>query len=67
MGTHRIDCLVAKNSGGVSGYAKIAAAERLRIGLYLLRRPQLPPCPSVASVNDALRWLEVQSMHSGWS
>ena len=63
MRTHRIDCLVAKHSGGSAGHAKIAAAERLRIALYLLRRPKLSPCPSVASVDDALLWLEAQFMH----
>ncbi len=58
MRAHRIECLVAKNSGGSHGYPKIAAAEKLGIVIYFLRRPPLQPCPRVASVCRALQWLQ---------
>ncbi len=54
---HRIDCVVARDSGGTHGYAKIAAAERLGITLFLLRRPSLPQCASVQTVDEAVTWL----------
>lgn len=55
--THRIDCLVSKNSGGSMGYAKVVAAERLGKSIHMLRRPTLPSCRETESVNEALRWL----------
>ena len=57
MRSRRIDCLVAKNSGGCLGYPKIAAAEQLRVALHMLRRPPLPSCPTVATVRGAIDWL----------
>lgn len=39
---HRIDVLVAKNSGGGAVAAKLAAARQLRIPVVLLERPVLP-------------------------
>ena len=44
--THRIDCLVSKNSGGSMGYAKIVAAERLGKTVHILRHPRPVPAPS---------------------
>lgn len=62
---HRIDVLVAKNSGGDATYGKIAAARALGLPVVLLRRPP-PAAPSerapetVASVEAALAWLAAQ-------
>jgi precorrin-6A/cobalt-precorrin-6A reductase len=55
---HAIDAIVAKNSGGDATYGKIAAARSLGIAVILLRRPHLPPAPSVASVEEAVGWLD---------
>lgn len=40
---HRIDALVSKNSGGEATSAKLQAARELKIPVYLLERPTLPP------------------------
>ncbi|MGH6749040.1 MAG: cobalt-precorrin-6A reductase [Stellaceae bacterium] len=56
---HRIDALVAKNSGGDATYGKIAAARALHLPVIMLKRPALPEAESVAtSVEDALAWLD---------
>ena len=55
---HRIDIIVAKNSGGEATYGKIAAARTLGLPVVMLKRPMLPDVPSVATVDDALRWLD---------
>lgn len=53
LAKHRIDAIVAKNSGGSATYGKIAAARRLGIEVMLIRRPDLPPANAVASVAEA--------------
>ena len=55
---HRIDAIVAKNSGGAATYGKIAAARALHLPVIMLKRPALPEAESVASVEDALAWLD---------
>jgi len=55
---HRIEKIVAKNSGGDASYGKIAAARTLGIPLIMLRRPVLPDVHSAASVEDALAWCD---------
>jgi precorrin-6A/cobalt-precorrin-6A reductase len=42
---HRIDIIVAKNSGGPATYGKIAAARALSLPVIMLRRPLPPPYP----------------------
>ena len=54
---HRIDIVVAKNSGGEASYGKIAAARALRLPVVMLRRPVLPDVESVDTIEDALAWL----------
>lgn len=39
LGAHRIEAIVAKNSGGAATYGKIAAARLLRLPVILVRRP----------------------------
>ncbi|CAN7151326.1 cobalt-precorrin-6A reductase [Aminobacter sp. LjRoot7] len=48
---HRIDVIVAKNSGGQATYGKIAAARQLGIEVILFRRPHLPDVPSAPDVS----------------
>jgi precorrin-6A/cobalt-precorrin-6A reductase len=59
---HRIDAIVAKNSGGGATYGKIAAARTLGIEVILFRRPALPDVPAAASVSELLgkvdHWLK---------
>jgi precorrin-6A/cobalt-precorrin-6A reductase len=55
---HRIDVMVAKNSGGTAAYGKIAAARTLQLPVIILTRPALPDVPSVATVEKALAWLD---------
>jgi precorrin-6A/cobalt-precorrin-6A reductase len=53
-----IDAVVAKNSGGEATYGKIAAARSLGIPVFMFRRPAAPDCPSVATVEAAVAWLD---------
>jgi precorrin-6A/cobalt-precorrin-6A reductase len=55
---HRIDIIVAKNSGGTATYGKIAAARALSLPVILLRRPSLPAVEAVETVDDAVAWLD---------
>ncbi len=52
LASHRIDAIVAKNSGGAATYGKIAAARELGIEVILFRRPNLPQVPHAESVAD---------------
>ena len=38
---HKIDLVIAKNSGGSASYAKLAAARRLEVPVMLIRRPPM--------------------------
>jgi precorrin-6A/cobalt-precorrin-6A reductase len=55
---HEIDIIVAKNSGGVATYAKIIAARTLGLPVILLRRPPPLDLPRVATVDEAMAWLD---------
>ena len=55
---HAIDLVVAKNSGGTATYGKIAAARVLGLPVILLRRPALPEVPTVATIEEAVTWLD---------
>ena len=55
---HRIECIVAKNSGGDATYGKIAAARALGLTVVMLRQPALPDVPAVQTVQDAAAWLD---------
>jgi precorrin-6A/cobalt-precorrin-6A reductase len=55
---HRIEIIVAKNSGGGATYGKIAAARALGIAVILLRRPPAPDGPTVHSVDEVLGRLD---------
>jgi precorrin-6A/cobalt-precorrin-6A reductase len=53
-----IDIVVAKNSGGGATYGKIAAARALGIPVLLFRRPVVADCPCVATIGEAVAWLD---------
>ena len=50
---HGIDAVLSKNSGGEATYAKIVAARYLGIEVVLVRRPDMPDVPFVATVEEA--------------
>jgi precorrin-6A/cobalt-precorrin-6A reductase len=58
LNQHRIEFVVAKNSGGDATYGKIAAARALGVGVIMLRRPALPEVPAVDTVQGAVTWLD---------
>jgi precorrin-6A/cobalt-precorrin-6A reductase len=58
MIAHRIDGVIAKNSGGEATYGKIGAARALGIEVVMLRRPPAPEAPAVETIDDALAWLD---------
>lgn len=57
---HRIDVIVAKNSGGAATYGKIAAAREIGTEVILFRRPELPDVPSASTVAALLDLIDHQ-------
>jgi precorrin-6A/cobalt-precorrin-6A reductase len=55
---HRIDVIIAKNSGGAATYGKIAAARTLGLPVIVLARPARPQVPAAGSVEEALARLD---------
>jgi precorrin-6A/cobalt-precorrin-6A reductase len=58
MREHGIDILVARNSGGDAGYAKLAAARSLGVPAVIIRRPSVPETETVATVEAAVAWID---------
>jgi precorrin-6A/cobalt-precorrin-6A reductase len=58
LAAHRIDVVVAKNSGGTATYSKIAAARTLSLPVLMLRRPVTPTASKVETVEEALGWID---------
>lgn len=58
MTAHRIEFVIAKNSGGTATYGKIEAARALGIAVVMLRRPPPPDGPAAHSVDEVLAWLD---------
>lgn len=54
LATHRIDAVVAKNSGGSATYAKIAAARHHGIEVLMIARAPAPDLLTVTTVEAAL-------------
>jgi precorrin-6A/cobalt-precorrin-6A reductase len=54
---HRIDVVVTRDSGGAMTAAKLVAARELGLPVVLLDRPPAPAVPTVATVDEAVRWL----------
>ena len=57
LAAHNVEIVVCKNSGGDATYGKIAAARALGRTVVMLRRPALPAVPAVATIADALAWI----------
>ena len=55
---HRIEIVVAKNSGGSATYSKIAAARALRLTVVLLARPPLPEVAAVTTIEEVEAWID---------
>lgn len=55
---HKIDLIVAKNSGGVGARAKLDAARELGIPVILIDRPHIPTRPIMRTVTDVMDWLD---------
>lgn len=60
---HRIDAVLAKNSGGDATYGKIAAARALGIEVVLVTRPPRPDVATASSVEEALAWVDGLAPH----
>jgi precorrin-6A/cobalt-precorrin-6A reductase len=58
MRAHEIEVVIAKNSGGSATYGKIAAACALGVDVIMWRRPPVPDGPNVATVQEAIAWLD---------
>jgi precorrin-6A/cobalt-precorrin-6A reductase len=58
MRGHRIDVVVTRDSGGAQTAAKLAAARQLGRPVVMVDRPPAPAAPTVATVTDAVAWLE---------
>ncbi len=56
--TRCIETLVTKNSGGSATEAKLAAARKLGLPVVMVTRPPPPRAETVATVPEALAWLE---------
>ncbi len=54
---HRIEVLVARNSGGPATEAKLVAANRLGIPVIMVRRPRLADGERVTTVAEAVEWV----------
>ncbi|MCH9731916.1 MAG: cobalt-precorrin-6A reductase [Actinomycetia bacterium] len=63
---HRADVLVTKDSGGEYTWAKMAAAEHLRIPTVIVRRPaKVSDVPTVHTVGEAMDWVRSLTTMSG--
>ena len=58
LSAHRVEIVVAKNSGGTATYSKIAVARALGLSVVLLRRPPLPEVPAVTTIDEVEAWLD---------
>lgn len=62
MRSRQIDIVVSKNSGGGATSAKLEAARALRLPVIMIARPDRPIVPTVATVDDAWRWLATHGL-----
>jgi len=60
LSEHRIETIVAKNSGGSATHGKIAAARALGLSVIMLRRPALPDVPTADDAHGVIAWLDHQ-------
>jgi precorrin-6A/cobalt-precorrin-6A reductase len=57
---HGIDAVVTRNSGGTGAAAKLTAARQLGLPVVMVHRPEPPPGPLVATVDEAVAWVRAQ-------
>lgn len=60
LSSHRIDTIVCKNSGGSATESKLAAARDLGVKVVMRHRPRRPDLPTVATVAEAVAWLDAR-------
>ncbi|WP_306113193.1 MULTISPECIES: cobalt-precorrin-6A reductase [unclassified Roseovarius] len=58
MRDHRIDIVIAKNSGGSGARAKLDAARALGLPVVMIDRPEVPARTTCARLEDILHWLD---------
>jgi len=58
LSAHRIEIVVAKNSGGSATYSKIAAARALGLTVVLLARPPLPAVTAVTTIAEVEAFID---------
>jgi len=56
---HRIEVIVAKNSGGAGAEAKLVAARDLGLPVILIDRPRLPHRRVARTVSEVMAWLRL--------
>jgi precorrin-6A/cobalt-precorrin-6A reductase len=61
---HRIEAILAKNSGGEATISKIEAARALALPVIMIARPFIPPRPAVATAEEAFAWLSAHYQSS---
>jgi precorrin-6A/cobalt-precorrin-6A reductase len=54
---HRIQVILAKNSGGEATVSKIEAARALDLPVIMIARPPIPPRLTAATIEEAMAWL----------
>ena len=50
---------MCKNSGGVQTEAKLQAAHQLRLPVFMIARPELPPAYEVPTIGQAIAALRL--------
>ncbi|MCF6199951.1 MAG: precorrin-6A/cobalt-precorrin-6A reductase, partial [Hyphomicrobiaceae bacterium] len=55
---HKINLIIAKNSGGPATYGKLAAARTLKIPVILIKRPPVHNGASIATLDQAVLKLD---------
>lgn len=53
-----VDWLVVKNAGGEASRTKLTAARAKQIPVIMINRPPMPDAPRVATVDEALAWVQ---------
>jgi precorrin-6A/cobalt-precorrin-6A reductase len=61
---HRIEVILAKNSGGGATMSKIEAARALALPVIMIERPYIAPRPIVATAEEAMAWLSAHYQSS---
>ena len=54
---HKIELVIAKNSGGSGSYSKIEVARNLGVSVIMVERPKMPSRTEIFQVTAALNWI----------